>query len=103
MTLLIGVDGAQLVELADLRIDLYLFDDGRITGGNRLDLRVREGASLEVLRRADRGFSPHHLLDEASLCFEGLPHVGVEGPFGDIAEDLNFVIGVSLSEAACAG
>ena len=98
MALLIGVNGAQLIELSDFRIDLDLFNDGRIAGCNRLDLRVGERAALQILRRAHRGFSPHHLLDEAGLGFERLPHVGVEGPFGDVAEDLNLFVRVSLAQ-----
>ena len=98
MTLLIGVNGAQLVQLADFRVDLDLFNDGRIAGGDRLDLRVGESAAFEILRRANRSFSPHHLVDEAGLCFERLPHVGVEGPFGDVAVDLNLFIRVALAQ-----
>src|SRR5450432_4213274 len=78
MTLLIAVNGAELVQLAKFRIDLDFFNDGRITGSNRLDLRIGESATLQILRRAHRGFSPHHLLDEAGLGFQGLPHVGVK-------------------------
>jgi hypothetical protein len=41
MALLVGVNGAELVELADFRVDLYLFNDGGITRGDGLDLRRR--------------------------------------------------------------
>src|SRR5471030_1362453 len=78
MTLLIAVNGAKLVQLAQFRVDLDFFNDGRITRSNRLDLRIGESAALQILRRAHRGFSPHHLLDEAGLGFQGLPHVGVK-------------------------
>src|ERR1019366_2056496 len=78
MTLLIAVNGAKLVQLAQFRINLDFFNDGRITGSYRLDLRIGESATLQVLRRAHRGFSPHPLLDEAGLGFQGLPHVGVK-------------------------
>jgi hypothetical protein len=50
MTLLIGVNCAQLVQLADLRVDLDLFNDGRIAGGNRLNLRVGKGTTFKILR-----------------------------------------------------
>ena len=78
VALLVGMNGAQLVELADFRIDLDLFNDGRIAGGDCLDLRVGESAAVEVLGRANRRFSPHHLLDEAGLGFQRLPHVRIE-------------------------
>ena len=58
VALLIGVNGAQLVELADFRIDLDLFNDGRIAGGNRLDLRVGESAAFQILRRRAPRFLP---------------------------------------------
>jgi hypothetical protein len=52
MALLIGVNRAQLVQLADFRIDLDFFNDGRIAGSYRLDFRVGERPALQVLRRA---------------------------------------------------
>src|SRR5579863_1363840 len=78
MSLLIGVNGAQQIELSDFGVDVDLFNDGRIARGDCLDLRIGERAALKILGRPDRGFSPHHLLDEAGLGFERLPHVSVE-------------------------
>ena len=69
VALLIGVNGTQLIELADFGVDLDLLNDGRITGSNRLDFCVGQRAALQILRRANRCFSAHHLLDETRLCF----------------------------------
>ena len=77
---------------------MIFLNDGRIAGCDRLDLRVGESAAFEILRRANRRFSPHHLLDEAGLCFQRLPHVGIEGPFRNIAVNLNLFIRVSLAQ-----
>ena len=53
VTLLVGVNGTQLIEFTNLRIDLDLLNDGRVPGRNRLDLGVGERAALKVLRRAN--------------------------------------------------
>ena len=50
--LLVEVRRAQLVQLADFRIDLDLFHDGRIAGGDGLDFGVGERAAVEVLGRS---------------------------------------------------
>ena len=98
VALLVGMNGAQLVELADFGIDLDLLDDGGIAGRDRLDLGVGESAAFEVLRRADRRFSAHHLMDKARLGFQRLPHVGVEGTFRDVAVDLHLFVRVALAQ-----
>ena len=42
----------------------------------------------------------HYLVDEPGLAFEGLPHVAVEGPFGDIPDDLDLGVEVALPQDA---
>ena len=49
VVLLVEMGGAQLVELADFGIDLDLFHDGGIAGGDGLDFGVGERAAFEVL------------------------------------------------------
>ena len=39
-------------------------------------------------------------MDEAGLGFERLPHVGVKGPFRDVAEDLSLFVRVALAQDA---
>ncbi len=46
VTLLIGVNGAQLIKLSDFGIDLDLFNDGGIARGDCLDFRVGERAAF---------------------------------------------------------
>ncbi len=74
--LLVEVNRAQLVELADLGVDFDLFHDGGIAGGDGLDFGVSESAAFETLGGADRSLATHDLLDEPGLGFEGLPHIG---------------------------
>src|SRR5947209_5319763 len=98
VALLVRMHGTQLIELADLGINLDLLDHRGIAGRNRLDLGVRESATIEVLRRPHRCFSTHHLMDKASLGFERLPHVCIEGAFRHITVDLDFCVHVALAQ-----
>ena len=76
--LLVEVNRAQMVELADLGVDFDLFHHGGIAGRDGLDFGVSQSAAFEILGGADRSLAAHDLLDEAGLGFEGLPHIGVE-------------------------
>src|SRR5579862_2375978 len=98
VTLLVCMNCAQLVELADFSVDLDFFDDGRISGSDCFDLCVRESATVEVLGRPDRRFTAHNLVDKARLGFQRLPHVRVEGALGHIAVDLYLFISVALTQ-----
>ena len=98
VVLLVEMGGAQLVELADLGVDFDLFHHGGIAGGDGLDFGVGESAAFEILGGADRSLAAHDLLDEAGLGFEGLPHIGVERAFGDVAVNLDFRIEIALPE-----
>ena len=94
------VRGAQLVEPADFGVDPDLFHDRRVARGDRLDLGVGERPAIEVLGGAHRDAAGHHLLDEAGLRLQGLPHVGVERAFRDIAVDPHFRVEVALAQDA---
>lgn len=48
LALLGDVNGTQLSELADFRIDLDLLDDGRIVGSGRFDFRLGKSATVKV-------------------------------------------------------
>ena len=98
VVLLVDMRGAKLVELADFGIDLDLFHDGGIARGDGLDLGVGERAAFEVFGLAHGDAAVHHLIDEAGLGFEHLPHIGVERSFGDVAVDLDFGVVVALPQ-----
>src|SRR5947209_6464641 len=98
VALLVCMHGTQLVELADLGIDLDLLDHSGIAGRNRLDLGVRESATIEILRRPHRCFSAHYLMDKASLGLQRLPHIRIEGTLRDIAVDLHLLVRVALAQ-----
>ena len=95
IVLLVDVGGAQLVELADFGIDLDLFHHRRIARGDGLDFGVGERAAFEVFRLAHGDAAVHHLIDEAGLRLQRLPHIGVERSFGDVAVDMR-LSGLSL-------
>ena len=94
VVLLVDMGGAKLVELADFGIDLDLFHDGGVSGGDGLDLGIGERAAFEVFRLADGDAAVHDLIDEAGFRLQHLPHIGIERSFGDVAVDLDF--GLSL-------
>lgn len=45
----------ELVELADLAIDIDFLDHGRIAGGDRLDLGMGQRAASKIVDAAHRG------------------------------------------------
>ena len=90
--------GAQLVELADFGIDFDLFHHGRIARSDRLDFGVGESAAFEILGDADGDASAHHLLDEPGFRLVGLPHIGIERTFGNVAVNIDFGIDIALPQ-----
>ena len=42
----------------------------------------------------------HDVVDEAGLALQGLPHVPVEAPVGQVADDLDFLVQVALADDA---
>ena len=52
--------------------------------------------AADVFGAADGIVACDNLGNKAGFCLQGLPHVAVEGSFGDVAEDLDFVVGYAL-------
>ena len=96
--LLVEMHGAELVELADFGVDSDLLHHRGIARGDGLDFGVGQGAAFEVLGAAHRGVAGHDLLVEAGLGLQGLPHIGVERAFGDVAVNLHFRIKIALAQ-----
>ena len=94
------VVGAEVVELANLGVGLDLLHDRGVAGGDRLHLGVGERDLVHVLDSAHRHLAPHELGDHPGLPLQPLPHVGVEGALGDVAEDLDLLVAVALPEDA---
>ena len=78
--------------LLDLGVGLGQRQHGRVARGDGLDLGVGELLAADVLGAADGGFAGHHLGDEPGLGLQGLPHIGVERSFGDVAVDRHFLV-----------
>ena len=92
--------GAQASQPGQLGVHAGLFNDERVAGRDGFDFGEGEGGAVNVLDAPQVALPRHHLPDEADLGFEGLPHIGVEGLFGDIAEDLHLGVGVVLAQDA---
>src|SRR5208337_3148889 len=87
-------------EPGQLGVGFGLVHEQGVPGGQGLDLAVGQGGVTDVLDFADVEASPHDLGDEPCFAFDGLPHVAVEAAFGDVAEDLHFVVVVALAQDA---
>ena len=72
----------------------------RVAGGEGLDLVVGQGGVADVLDLADVQAAAHDLGDEPGFALDGLPHVAVEGFFGDVPQDLDFGVVVALAQDA---
>ena len=65
--LLAQVAGFEHIELAHLHIQIALFDDKRIAGGQGFDLRVTEGCFVHIVCHTHRRFGGHNLRNEFLL------------------------------------
>ena len=90
------ITGFEHIELAHLHIQIALFDDKRIAGGQRLDFGVTEGRFIHIVCHTHRRFGGHNLRNEFLLVFHELIQIGIEGSLRDIPEDLNLWIHVAL-------
>ena len=83
-----------------IHIQVHLFLDGRITGAERLDLRIGQGGFVNILTGAYRTFAGHDLGDEFLLVLHRLPEIGVKGALGNIAVNLYIRILIALPDNA---
>ena len=100
LILAVGVLLFQPREAQHLGVDGGFLDDERIAGGDGFHLGVGERGGVHVLGAAHGGVAGHDLRDEAAFRLQRLPHVGVEGAFGDVAEDLHVFVRVALAQDA---
>ena len=98
--LLVQMRRPQLVELADFGVDPDLFHHGGVAGSDGLDFCIGQRAAVEVFRRSDRRVPVHHLLDEAGLGLQRLPHIGVERAFRDVPEYPHLAVHIALPQDA---
>ena len=64
---LIQVAGLEHIQPCHFHIQIALFDDKGIAGGQRLDLGIAQGGFIHIIRNADRGFAGHNLSDKFLL------------------------------------
>ena len=65
-----------------------------------LDFRIGQRAAVEVFRLSHGRLPAHHLLDEARLGLQRLPHITVKASFRHVPEDLHFFALVALAQDA---
>jgi len=98
---LVAVVGAfSALQAGELGVGFGFFHQERVAGGQGLDLVVGQGGVADVLDLADVEAAAHDLGDEPGLAFDGLPHVAVEGSFGDVSQDLDLGVVVALAQDA---
>lgn len=100
LVLLPVVVGFEELELGYRRLQLGLFLDAGVAGGEGLDLGVGEGGFVHVLAAPGGALGGHHLPDELLLCLHDGPVIGVEGALGHVLENLHLLILVSLAQDA---
>ena len=64
---LIQVAGLEHIQPCHLHIQIALFNDKRVAGGQSLDLGIAQGGFVHIIRHADRGFAGHDLSDKLLL------------------------------------
>ena len=94
------VIGAEDFQPRHVHIQIHLFPDERVSGAQRLDLRVGERLLVHIVAGAHRGFAGHDLGDKFLLVFQRLIEVGVEDPLRHILVDLHLLVLVALPDDA---
>ena len=75
-------------------------EHGGIAGGDGFHLGVGQLLAADILGLAHGAVAGHDLVDEPGLGLQGLPHIGIEGAFGDVAEDRDFLVRIALAQDA---
>ena len=94
------VVGFQHLQLGDLNVQVHLLLDKRISGTQRLDLRIRQCLFVHIIAGTHRRFRSHNLADESLFILKGLEEVAVKCPFRDVIEHLDFLVHVALPDDA---
>ena len=97
---LVQIAGLEHIQLCHLHIQVALFNDKRVSGGQRLDLGIAESRFVHIVRHTDGGFAGHDLGDEFLLVLHQLVEVSVKRTLGHIAEDLHLLVIVALAHNA---
>ncbi|MGI8960940.1 MAG: hypothetical protein ACR2IV_14490 [Bryobacteraceae bacterium] len=93
---LVLMSGTQCVELADFGVDAHFLHNQRIPGCNGFDFGEGERGVFEILDPTRGNLAAHDLGDKPGFDFKELPHIGVEGPGGDVTEHAYLGITIAL-------
>ena len=85
-------------EPLQLGVGLGEREHGGIPRRDRFHLGIGEFLSTDVFGTADDIIACHDLADEPRLGLQGLPHVGVERSFGDVAKDRHLLVLIALAQ-----
>ena len=88
----------QHLQPCHINVQVHLFLDKRITGTQRLDLRIGQRLLVHIVTGANRRFGGHDLRNKLLLVFQGLIQVGIKGSLGHILVHLNLFVPVALTD-----
>ena len=88
----------QHLQPCHINVQVHLFLDKRITGTQRLDLRIGQRLLIHIVTGANRRFGGHDLRNKLLLVFQGLIQVGIKGSLGHILVHLNLFVPVALTD-----
>ena len=95
LTLMVGLHQLQPCHI---HIQIHLLLDALVTGTERLDLRIGQRGFINVLTASHRAFACHNLRNKLLLVFKRLPEISVKGGLRHIAEDVDLLVPVSLTD-----
>ena len=90
--------GFQHIQPRHLHIQVALFNDKRVAGGQRLDLRIAEGGFIHIIRHTDGSLAGHDLSDKLLLVLHKLVEVSVKSAFRYIPIDFHLLVFVALAD-----
>ena len=88
----------QHLQPCHINVQVHLFLDERITGTQRLDLRIGQSLLVHIVTGANWRFGGHNLRNELLLVLQGLIQICVEGSLCHILIHLHFFVLIALTD-----
>ena len=90
--------GFQHIQLRYFHIQITLFNDKRVAGGQRLDLGIGERRFINIVGHTDGRFRGHDLRDKLLLVLYKLVEIGVKGVLRHITVNIHLRVLVALAD-----